>query len=251
MVPEPRPIVLGEDSLHVWSATFTPETPAPTAEAAALLSADELARARRLRRLEDRLLFTRAHVAVRRTLSRYASIRTQDWTFTTGEHGRPEISNLDAPAGLRFNLSHTPGMIAIVVNTSFDAGVDVEGIGRVTDLAAMSRTSFSQPERAALMALPAPEQPLRFTQTWALKESFIKAMGTGLATSLRSFSFDLSASASVGFDCAPEIDTVPSAWSFSLVQPTENHVLATATRLGPGRTPDVQHFMLCPSRPPA
>lgn len=245
MAPEPRPVFLADDSLHVWTASVTQERAAPTDEAVALLSADELARARRFRRPEDRLLFTQAHVAVRQTLARYASIPPQEWSFEAGEHGRPEIINLDAPNGLRFNLSHTPGMVAIVVNRSFDAGVDVEGIGRVADLTAMSRTSFSDAERAALLALPSAERPLRFTQTWALKESFVKAMGTGLTAPLRSFSFDLSAPTSIGFDCAPDVDRDPSAWSFSVGEPTNNHVLATASRLGSGRAPTLEHFSLC------
>jgi len=244
MALEPRPIVLADDSLHIWTASVTKESGAPTADDLAVLSADERVRARRFRRPDDRRLFTTAHIAVRRTLSRYAPIPPQDWSFDAGENGRPEIRNLDAPDGLRFNLSHTPGMIAIIVNPSFDAGVDVEGIGRVADLDAMSRTSFSSAERASLLALPVAERPLRFTRTWALKESFIKAMGTGLATPLRSFSFDLSTPTLIGFDCAPDVDRDPSAWSFSVSQPTANHVLATASRLGSGKAPTVAHFSL-------
>ena len=244
MVPEPRLIDLADGSLHVWTAIVTQDTAPPSDEAVALLSADESARARRFRRPEDRLLFTQAHVAVRHTLSRYAPIPPQDWSFETGEHGRPEICTVDAHPGLRFNLSHTPGMIAIVVNRSFDAGVDVEGIGRVADLAATSRTSFSKAERAALMALPSVGRPLRFTQTWALKESFVKAMGTGLTTPLRCFSFDVSAPASIGFDCSPDVDRSPSAWSFTVSEPTDDHVLATASRLGPGRAPTLECFSL-------
>ena len=245
MAPDPTPIVLADDSLHVWTASVSQKSVAPTDEALAVLSADELARARRFRRLEDRLLFTQAHIAVRRTLSRYAPIPPQAWSFEPGENGRPEIRNLDAPEGLRFNLSHTPGMVAIVVNASFDAGVDVECIGRVTDLAAMARTSFSSAERASLLALPTAERPRRFTQTWALKESFVKAMGTGLTAPLRSFSFDLSSPTLIRFDCAPHVDRDPSAWSFSVSEPTDNHVLATASRLGSGKGPTVAHFPLC------
>lgn len=244
MTPEANRFLVTHNSLHVWSATFTRETLSPTNEAIALLSADELARARRFRRPDDQLLFTRAHIALRQTLSRYAPIAPQNWSFEPGQYGRPEISNPDAPKGLRFNLTHTPGMMAIVVNGAFDAGVDVEGVGRVADLDAMSRTSFSAAERAALLALPSAAQALRFAQTWALKESFIKAMGTGLATPLRAFSFDLSAPGSIGFTCDPDVDPNPSAWSFSVGEPTSNHVLATACRLGSEVAPAVDHLLL-------
>ncbi len=244
MAPETQQILLDDESLHVWTANVGQEAPPPDSEALALLSADELARTRRFRRPEDRLLFSQAHIAVRQTLSRYAPIPPQDWRFEAGEYGRPEVANLDAPEGLRFNLSHTPGMLAIVVNRSFDAGVDTEGIGRVGDLAAMARTSFSDAEQVALLALPSAEQLRRFTQTWTLKESFIKAMGTGLTTPLRSFSFDLSTPGSIGFDCAPALDSNPSAWSFSLNQTSSDHVLATASRLGPEKAPTIEYFSL-------
>ncbi len=191
----------------------------------------QLARAGRLHNLDARLLFTRAHIALRQTLSRYALIPAQDWIFEIGQYGRPEISNLNAPKGPRFNFSHTPGMIAIIIHCSFNAGLDVEGIGRVVDHSAMSRICFSAAERDALLALPVEEQPLRFAQTWALKESLVKAMGTGLTTPLKSFSFDLPVPDAIGFNCSSDIDKNPSAWSFSLNRPTDYHVLATATRI--------------------
>lgn len=243
-VPETPSIVLGEDSLHVWTLRITDDRGWPCAEAAALLSEDELRRARRFLRPDDGRLFTLAHVALRQTLSRYSPTPPQDWSFEIGEHGRPELRNAEVHDGLRFNLSHTPGLVAIVVNRSFDAGVDVEGVGRVADLAGMSRTSFSAAERSALLALPSAEQPLRFAKTWVLKESFIKALGTGLTTPLRSFSFDLSDPEVIRFSCANEIDADPSAWSFTVTQPSNAHVLATASRLGPAKTPPVRHFAL-------
>ena len=222
---------LAQNTLHVWTASLDEETPPLTDEAFTVLSADELTRATRLQRLEDRLLFTRAHIAVRQTLARYTLIPAQELSFDIGRHGRPEISNPDAPNGLRFNLSHTPGMIAIVIHCAFNAGVDVERIDRVADLVAMSRTCFTDVEREALLALPAEQQPLRFAQLWVLKESFIKATGTGLTTSLKSISFDLSVPSSISFKCSPDIEKNPLSWSFNLSQPTRYHVLATAARL--------------------
>ena len=244
MQPGPPTVSLTDHSLHLWAGAVERATTTVSDDSTALLSADERVRAQRFRRAEDRHRFVHAHVAVRRTLSRYAPIRPEDWTFAAGQNGRPEITNADAPAGLRFNLSHTQGMVAIVVNRAFDAGVDVEVVGRVAGLEAMSRTSFTRAERAALLALPDAEQPLRFARTWALKESFVKAMSTGLTTPLRDVGFDLSEPGSIGFDCAPAIDPEPAAWSFTVGEPTDRHVLATAARLGAATTPTVEHYSL-------
>ena len=51
---------------------------------------------------------------------------------------------------------------------------------------------FSDAELTDLLELNKEEQRERFFDLWALKESYIKATGKGLATSLRSFSFDFS-----------------------------------------------------------
>lgn len=244
MPAKPQPIPLEPDSLHVWTASISEDATPLTDDTLAVLSADELARAQRFHHHADQLLFTWAHVAVRQTLSRYALIPAQDWTFEIGQHGRPEISHPDAPKGLRFNLSHTHGMIAIIVNCCFDAGVDVEGIGRVDDLGGMSRICFTTAERDELLALPEAQQALRFTQLWALKESFIKAMGTGMTTPLKSFSFDLSSPSLIGFNCSHEVDHNPLAWSFSVTTLLDQHVLATAIRLGTGKTANFKHFSL-------
>ena len=231
MLAKQSTYTLAKNTLHVWTTSLDAEINLPTDEALSVLSTDELTRAKRLQRLEDRLLFTRAHIAVRQTLSRYTLIPAQELSFDIGRYGRPEISNPDAPNGLRFNLSHTPGMIAIVIHCAFNAGVDVERIDRVADLATISRSCFTDAERDALLALPAEEQPLRFAQIWVLKESFIKATGTGLTTSLKSISFDLSVPSSISFNCSPDLEKNPLAWSFNLSQPTRHHVLATAARL--------------------
>ena len=79
----------------------------------------------------DRRAFLMTRALVRTTLSRYAPVAPADWRFITNAHGRPEI--LDRPAGvpdLRFNISHTDGLIACAVTIGREVGVDVEHIGR-------------------------------------------------------------------------------------------------------------------------
>ena len=74
-------------------------------------------------------LVTRA--AVRVVLSKYAAIAPQDWRFEVSAHGRPHISREHAGlSDLRFNISHTDGLIACAVTIGREVGVDVEHIGR-------------------------------------------------------------------------------------------------------------------------
>ena len=97
----------------------------------ALLSEDERERMARFVFDHDRHAFviTRAHV--RTMLSRYAAVAPADWRFVENVHGRPEL--FDRPEGtpdLRFNISHTDGLIACAVTIGREVGVDVEHIAR-------------------------------------------------------------------------------------------------------------------------
>ena len=66
-----------------------------------------------------------AHALARLTLSRYAPVPPEAWSFSLGEHGRPEIEGPSDAGRLRFNLSHTRGMVACAVVRELDIGVDV------------------------------------------------------------------------------------------------------------------------------
>jgi 4'-phosphopantetheinyl transferase len=222
--------------LHVW---LTEPRQDPTAEwiAAneALLSSEERARHRRFARAADRNLFLASRVLVRRTLSRYGDLEPAAWSFRRDRQGRPEIANAGSPRGLRFSLSHTRGMIALMVHRDVAAGVDVERFRRVASLPSVARTVFATAERNALFALPREEQEARFYRLWTLKEAFVKATGRGLSLPLKDFWFVWSDDDAVRLLCRPSIDPDPIAWAFTLWRPLPHHVLATACRPGEGQ----------------
>lgn len=222
--------------LHLW---LIPLEGAPdlawVAENRGLLSPEETARCDRYLRAGDADLFLVAHVAVRRVLSLYRDVAPKDWRFATGPHGRPEIANAAVPPTLRFNLSHAPGMTAVLVHDGTDSGVDVELIGRVADPIAMSRTVFADAEREALLALAPQEQATAFCRLWTLKESFLKAKGLGLAIPLKEFWFNgFEGDGPIGLGCTPAVDTDPEAWTFTVALATDRHVVATGCRAGVG-----------------
>lgn len=221
---------LAPGQAHLWHVA--PERlhdPALLASYDALLTADERARGERFIPLpvRHRHLITRA--LVRRTLSCYADIPPGAWRFVDNAHGRPEIDPGCGGRGIRFNLSHTDGLIVCLVARDLDIGVDVEDAMRpVDDALAIAARFFSAREAAALAALPAARRPDRFFQYWTLKESYIKARGMGLALPLAAFSFDLD-SDPPAIDFEPPIEDDPSAWQFSRGR-LGHHALATAIR---------------------
>ena len=172
---------------------------------------------------------------VRTTLSRYADVAPGAWRFREGERGRPEIDGPEGALGLRFNLSHTTGLVAVAVARGLDVGVDVEDGARQRTTVEIADRFFSQREVADLRALPAAEQRDRFFTYWTLKEAYIKAVGLGLAIPLDHFSFLLEPGAPVGVEFAPERDDDPADWQFDRARPSERHHLAVAVRRGRAR----------------
>ena len=78
----------------------------------------ERARHDRFRVERARHQHLRARALVRLVLCRYAAVDPGDWSFRIQDHGRPEV---EGPAGvppLRFDLSHTRGLVACAVTVT-------------------------------------------------------------------------------------------------------------------------------------
>lgn len=194
------------------------------------LSSDEHERMARLVFERDRRRFLLTRALVRTMLSRYAAVPPAKWTFITNVHGRPEI--LDRPRGvpdLRFNLSHTDGLIACAVTIGREVGVDVEHVQRRLTHDVAGRF-FAPREVTDLKALPSDEQQRVFFDYWTLKEAYIKARGFGLALPLADFAFTLSPSAAPRITFEPSLDDDPGTWQFAQDWPTPVHRLAVAVR---------------------
>lgn len=127
----------------------------------------------------------------------------QDWRFEYGEKGKPELtSELSARTGIKFNISHSGDWLVVALinvhqasmidDACIELGVDIERSRESTNIYPILKHYFTQVETDALLALPGSCQRGRFFDLWALKESYIKAKGLGLALSLKSFSFDFS-----------------------------------------------------------
>ncbi len=205
----------------------------------AILSGAEISRYERFFFDRDRHLHLVAWALVRTMLSSYTDIRPDAWEFRTNRYGRPEISG-PASTPLRFNLSHTRGLIACIVVPELDVGVDVEDRRRETSGPAIAERFFSTREAEALERLPGDEQAATFFEYWTLKEAYIKAVGVGISLGLARFSFELDdrdlgvddperRPATISFD---GLDDDPAAWQFAQFEPTPHHAMAVAIRRG-------------------
>jgi 4'-phosphopantetheinyl transferase len=195
-----------------------------------MLSQEELDRMARFVFDRDRRAFLLTRALVRTTLSRYAPVTPPDWRFMANVHGRPEI--LDRPQGvpdLRFNISHTRGLIACAVTIGREVGVDVEHIHRPLTHDVAGRF-FAPNEVTDLRTLPEAEQARVFFDYWTLKEAYIKARGFGLALPLGDFAFKLRPPNPPAIAFEPSLDDDPSTWQFMQDWPTPQHRFALAVR---------------------
>jgi 4'-phosphopantetheinyl transferase len=147
----------------------------------AALSADELARAAKLRTPELTHRFIAGRAFLRRALAAYLGCPPQAVRFTYNAFGRP---GLDGPP-FDFNLSHS-GPLALLAVAQGRVGVDVEHRAPDADLLEIGRQVMSPQELAAFKALPALEREGAFYALWTAKEAVIKALGTGFSRDARS-----------------------------------------------------------------
>ncbi len=213
---------------HLWVARpFEIQDPALLARYDALMTPEEREKVSRFRFEKDRHTSLVTRALVRTALSRYADVAPADWRFVANEYGRPEIEEPREARSLRFNLSHTDGLVVCLVSRGREVGVDVEDRTRGGDLLDVADRFFSPLEVKALRGLPLEEQMDRFFLYWTLKESYIKARGMGLTIPLAAFSFELDSPGRgirILFD--PGFDDEPGRWQFSALSYGRRHAVA-------------------------
>ncbi|MET7615483.1 4'-phosphopantetheinyl transferase superfamily protein [Streptomyces sp. NPDC005408] len=170
-----------------------------------------------------------------RLLCRYAlSARTgrplDRWRFRIGGFGRPEPEPDEE--GVRFNLSHTEGLIACVVTQGRACGVDVGPTPARAELVSHLGHRLAPAERAELAAAAPGVRAALAGEFWVLKEAYLKALGTGLSRSLGGFSFAPRAADRIAVHDPEQPAGTDARWWFDLLHPGPGHVLAVATEDG-------------------
>ncbi|MCG9556254.1 4'-phosphopantetheinyl transferase family protein [Vibrio kanaloae] len=161
------------------------------------LTADEVAKVERYRMPSSQTQALYVRSCLRAILSRYFCFQPEEWRFEYGEKGKPSlVEKQQIETGLNFNISHSKEYLLIAVcqtkGQPLQLGVDIEHARISTNIAAIMKHYFSESEISDFLELDDASQRERFFDLWALKESYIKATGKGLATSLKSFSFNFS-----------------------------------------------------------
>ena len=217
-------MILRTNEIHLWFAF--PDEITDTSLLSRymnLLSLEERNKQKRFLFPEHQHQYLVAHALVRTTLSKYTGVHPRDFEFLPNNYGRPEIINKEITNSLRFNLSHTSGLIACAVVLKKDIGVDVEKMdSRRADLKCIDHF-LSPQEVAEIHQIQGKRKIERFFDYWTLKESYIKARGIGLSIPLDRFSFSVSDHQPLGISFHPELADNPNHWQFLLLEPTPKY----------------------------
>ncbi len=148
------------------------------------------------RRTQDKVLSIGAGILLSRVLPPGAAERV-----VCDENGKPYLPGED----IYFNLSHA-GTWAICAVSGAPVGCDIEQLGAYRYGVAQR---FFHAEETRLLEAAADEESRRdlFFRLWTLKESYVKAVGRGIAMGLSSFCVSFA-------DGAPALSGGGDAWRF-------------------------------------
>ena len=199
-----------------------------TASCLKWLTESEHARYRRFATDALRHDYIAARWLCRATLSHYTGVDPAAWVFQTGRHGKPQIAGPAEFVSLRFNLTHTAGLVACAVTRAGEVGVDAEETSRAADVEAIARQFFSPAEQTWIAQVSGAARIDRFFQCWVAKEAWLKGRGEGL----------LAPPDTMGLEWdETERPRQPNGWQLTLHRPTSGHLAAVAVQHLKGAAP--------------
>ena len=173
-------------SVRIWYVPHSLET-ALADQCGTLTTADaaEFASVRNAKK-RQRSLATRS--VLRKALSEVTGGRTapHEWRFDRSELGKPALAG--GSGELHFSCSHTPWASVVAVSTAGPIGIDIESAVIPASEEWLSDV-FTPGERKALRTMDAEEREAAISRLWALKEAYLKMLGTGIAE-VASVAFD-------------------------------------------------------------
>lgn len=197
----------------------------------AILSPLERQQELRYRFPSDRLCYLVTRALVRTVLSRYLDTQPSCLLFAFNAYGRPELATAHrAHRSIRFNISHTTGLIVLGITRGAQVGIDTENLRARRAPIDIADCFFSPGEVAALRRLPRGQQQVGFFDYWTLKEAYIKARGMGLSIPLNEFGFDLPVRGERRILFRPPIGDSSFNWHFTQFKLSRDHLVALCTR---------------------
>jgi 4'-phosphopantetheinyl transferase len=144
---------------------------------APLLSRDERDRAASFRFVRDRSRYVVARGLLRTLLGECLGLDPARIEFAYGEHGKPCLPD---DAGLRFNLSHSAGVMALAISEGREVGIDVEAVRENLFAEGIARRYLPAQVATEIERRPEADRSREFFRAWVRQEAYAKGRGAGL-----------------------------------------------------------------------
>jgi len=230
------------DAVHVWVGTPADfGSPRLVEQLTGWLSPDERQRHQRFHAATDRDAFLVAHGVLRFLIGEYLGQPPAVLRFEAGPHGRPELVQLEPGPRLRFNLSHTRGLVAWAFSLDRACGVDVEEIRDDVAIDRLAPAVCTTAECARLRALDPQGRIRYFYSIWSLKEALVKGCGLGIDAAADVTIEPAGSTGEYHSDGVPGHGAQAARWSLRGTVWRARHVLAVACE---HRTPPKPRMVL-------
>lgn len=171
---------------HCWAVSLDRFPPDSEPAITAVLDCSEIERASRFKFGRHRRAFICSHAALRLLLSRYLAVSAGSIALARGKYGKPKLEG--ALGSLNFNISHSGDVALIAVSWAVSVGIDIEEEKEISNIEDISNRYFAPAEHASIQLAPCDARMKAFLKIWTRKEAFLKALGSGLAIPLDTFS---------------------------------------------------------------
>ncbi|MDE5937290.1 MAG: 4'-phosphopantetheinyl transferase superfamily protein [Ruminococcus sp.] len=133
---------------------------------------------------KDKLVSIATELFVKYCITCDTGLMPVNYEFEYNEYGKPYIGFV---SDYFFSVSHSHRTIVFVSSDS-EIGVDIEKISRNVSAIQIARRLFTDDEADYICRYNNSDLYKRFFEIWTRKEAYVKRLGTGLYTSIESFS---------------------------------------------------------------
>lgn len=162
----------------------------------------------RYKRYEDKKLSLAVGIALKNALQNN-NVDYFNATFCVTDKGKVYLEN--NKDDLHFNVSHS-GKYAVAVISNQEVGVDVQQIKPYNEK--VVKKCFTEKEKVHFYKIEEAQRDLEFATIWAMKESYLKAIGIGITEKLDGFETEYdekSGNGNVSYICNTEGKSYPDA----------------------------------------
>lgn len=146
-----------------------------------LLNQNEKRRAENILIEKNRKMFIKCRSILKLLLSNLVGIKTDNLEIYEGVNGKPYLNQKD----VFFNVSHSGDCFVIAITHLGPIGIDVEQKNRIMDCSKIKSFLFSESELKLFDCLEQESKQEAMINAWTRKESFFKALGSGLTSPLK------------------------------------------------------------------